>query len=84
MNPLLKEIESVPGTADDAGHGSGDHGPLLDEARTALVSCAPVALDTTEAAGASCMGTAAPDRTVVFVTTVNCGATVGVHTIWNW
>src|SRR5262245_50195153 len=32
-----------------AGHGSGNHGPWLDDARTALVSCAPVSLDTTEA-----------------------------------
>ena len=60
---------------DDAGHGGRDHGPLLDDARTVVVSCAAVALGTTEAAWASFTGTATPDRALVFVTTVNCGAT---------
>ncbi len=48
---------------------------MLDDARTAVVSCAAVALGTTEAAWTSCTGTATPDRALVFVTTVNCGAT---------
>jgi transposase-like protein len=70
--------EFVSYTEDNAGHGSGDHGPLLDDARTAVVSCAAVSLDTTEAAGASFTGTATPHRAMVLMTTVNCGAT-NVH-----
>src|SRR5439155_25633230 len=66
----------VPYAADDPCHGGGDHGPLLDDARTAVVSCAAVSLDTTEAAWTSCTDTATPDRAMVFVTTVNCRATI--------
>ena len=39
------------------------------------VSCPADLLGTTKAAWASFMGTATPDRALVFVTTVNCGAT---------
>jgi len=48
---------------------------LLDDARTAVVSCAAVSLGTTEAAWTSFSDTATPDRAMVLVTTVNCGAT---------
>lgn len=36
-----------------AGHGGWNHGPLLDDAGTAVVSCAAASLGTTEAARAS-------------------------------
>src|SRR5437879_9210233 len=52
------------------------HGPLLDDARTAVVSCAAVSLGPTEAAWTSFTDTATPDRALVLVTTVNCGATL--------
>jgi hypothetical protein len=48
---------------------------LLDDARTAVVACATVSLGTAEAAWTSFTGTAAHDRAMVCVTTVNCGAT---------
>ena len=64
-----------PAQADDAGHGRWDHRPLLDDARTAVVSGAAASLGTTEAAWASFTGTATLDRAMVLVTTVNCGAT---------
>jgi hypothetical protein len=48
---------------------------LLDDARTVVVSCAAVALGTTEAAWTSFTGTATLNRAMVFVTTVDCGAT---------
>jgi transposase-like protein len=67
--------ECVPGTADDASHGGGDHRPWLDAARAAVVSCSAASLVTAEAAWASFIGTSAPDCTLVFVTTVSCGAT---------
>jgi hypothetical protein len=69
---LYTACEFISDTEDDAGHGSGDHRSLLDDARTAVVSCAAASLGTTEAAWASFTGTAAPDRTLVFVTTVKC------------
>ncbi len=65
-------LQFVPDTEDDACHGGWDHGPWLDDARTAVVSCAAASLGTSEAAWASYTGTAAPDRTLVFVTTVEC------------
>jgi hypothetical protein len=71
---LYTAYEFVSGTADDAGHGSGDHGSLLDNARTAVVSCAAVSLGTTEAARASFTATATLDQAMVRVTTVSCGA----------
>ena len=74
---LHAAYEFVSDTEDDAGHGGRNHGPWLDDARTVVVSCAAVALGTTEAAWTSCTGTATPDRALVFVTTVNCGATRG-------
>src|SRR4051794_29210223 len=45
--------ESPRRPEDHAGHGGGDHGPWLDEAGTAVVSCAAAALGPTEAARAS-------------------------------
>jgi hypothetical protein len=71
---LHTACEFVLDTEDDAGHGGRNHGPLLDDAPTVVVSCAAVALGTTEAAWTSCTGTSTPDRALVFVTTVNCGA----------
>jgi hypothetical protein len=62
-------------TEDNAGQGRGEHRPGLDEARPAVVAGAVVALGTTAAARASCTDTATPDRALVLVTTVNCGAT---------
>jgi hypothetical protein len=44
-------------------------------ARTVVVSCAAVALGTTEAAWTSFTGPATLNRAMVFVTTVDCGAT---------
>jgi hypothetical protein len=73
---LLTACEFVSDTAEDASHGRGDHRPLLDDARTIVVSCTAVALGTTEAARASFTGTATPDRALVLVTTVKCGATL--------
>ena len=46
---LYAAYEFVSDTADDAGHGSRDHRSLLDDARTVVISCAAVALGTTEA-----------------------------------
>src|SRR5215213_1528008 len=63
----------------DARHGGGDHRPWLDDARTVVVSCAAAPLGTSEAARASFAGIATPDQALVFVTTVKCGATDGVH-----
>jgi len=34
---LYAACACVPCTADDAGHGGGDHGPWLDHTRTAVV-----------------------------------------------
>jgi hypothetical protein len=48
---------------------------LLDDARTAVVSCAVVSLGTTEAAWTSFSDSATPDRALVRVTTVHCEAT---------
>ena len=73
---LRAACEFVPGTEDAAGHGGGDHGPWLDNTRTAVVSCAAVSLGTAEAAWTSFRGPAAPDRTMACVTTVHCGATL--------
>ena len=47
---------------------------MLDNARTAVVSCAAVSLGTTEAARASFTDTATLDQAMVRVTTVNCRA----------
>jgi len=44
----------------NTGYGGGDHGPLLDDAGTAVVSCAAASLGTPEAARASCVGIATP------------------------
>jgi hypothetical protein len=66
----------VPYADDDAGHGRWDHCPLLDDARTTVISGAAASLGTTEAVWASFTGTVTPDRAMVLVTTVNCGATV--------
>src|SRR5207245_8866835 len=49
-------------------------GSLLDAARAAVVSCPAASLGTTEAAWASFTSIATPDRALVLVTTVNCGA----------
>lgn len=48
---------------------------MLDDARTTVVSWALVSLGTAEAAWPSFTGTAAPDREMVCMTTVNCGVT---------
>jgi len=48
----------------------------LDGPRTAVVSCATVAVDTTQAARASRTGTATPGEALVLMTTVKGGATV--------
>ena len=68
--------ESQRRWCDDACHGRWHHGALLDRPGTAVVSCAAVSLDTTEAAGASFTGTATPHRAMGLMTTVNCGATL--------
>ena len=49
--------ESLPLAEDNASHGGGDHRSLLDDARIAVVSCAPISLGTAEAARASFTGT---------------------------
>jgi len=56
---------------------------VLDDARTAVVSCAAVSLGTTEAARASFPGTATPDQAMVLVTTVHCGATYEIGIAYN-
>ena len=73
---LHAACEFVPYATDDPGHGGGDHRPLLDDAGTAVVSCAAAPLGTPEAARASFAGIATPDQALVFVTTVKCGATL--------
>ena len=65
----------VPYAADAPCHGGGDHGPWLDAARVAVVAGAAASLGTTEAAWAPFAGPATPDRAVVLMTTVHCGAT---------
>ena len=55
-----------------------DHRPLLDDARTVVVSCAAAPLGTLEAARASFAGISTPDQALVFVTTVKCGATISL------
>ena len=52
-----------------------DHGSLLARPGTAVVSCATATVDATQATWASLAGAQAPDRAVVLMTTVNCGAT---------
>ena len=56
----------VPDTPDDACDGGGAHGPWLDEARTAVVSWAAVALGTTPATWASLTGAQTPHRAMVW------------------
>ena len=51
---FARRMKFVSDTEDDAGHGGRNHGPWLDDARTVVVSCAAVALGTTEAAWTSC------------------------------
>jgi hypothetical protein len=63
----------VPCPEDDAGHGSRDHRPLLDDAGAPVVSCTAAPLGTPEAARASFAGIATPDRALGLVTTVKCG-----------
>src|SRR5205814_5677871 len=60
---------------DDAGHGSRDHRPWLDDAGASVVSWTAAPLGTPEAARASFASIATPDQALVFVTTVRCGAT---------
>src|SRR5436190_1807868 len=72
---LHAAYEFVSYATDDARHGGGDHRPLLDDARTVVVSCAAAPLGTPEAARASFAGISTPDQVLVFVTTVKCGAT---------
>ena len=67
--------ECVPYATDDTGHGGGAHRPWRDDARTVVVSRAAVSLGTPEAVWTSFTSTATRDRALVFVTTVNCGAT---------
>src|SRR5262249_50885473 len=55
----------VPCPDDDAGHGGWDHGSLLDNACTAVVSCAAVSLVTTQATWASLTGAQTPHRAMV-------------------
>jgi hypothetical protein len=50
---LHAACEFVPYATDDADHGSGDHRPSLDEARTAVISRTAAALDTTQATWAA-------------------------------
>src|SRR2546421_7903570 len=72
---LHAAYEFVSYATDDARHGGGDHRPLLDDARTVVVSCAAAPLGTPEAARASFAGISTLDQVLVFVTTVKCGAT---------
>src|SRR5204863_7358445 len=72
---LHAAYDFVSYATDDARHGGGDHRPLLDDARTVVVSCAAAPLGTPEAARASFAGISTPDQVLVFVTTVKCGAT---------
>jgi hypothetical protein len=73
---LHAACELVADTEDNAGHGSGEHRSGWDAARTGVVACAAGSLGATEAARASFTDTATPDRAMVRVTTVNCGATL--------
>jgi hypothetical protein len=54
-------------------YNSNRHRPLLDDPRTAVVSCAAVSLGTAATARASFTGASTPDRAMVLVTTASSG-----------
>ena len=55
----------MPCPKDDAGHGSRDHRPLLDDAGASVVSWTAAPLGTPEAARASFASIATPDQALV-------------------
>jgi hypothetical protein len=69
-----ESLSHVQKTTPAMAAGITDHCWTIHEL-LAFHSCPTDSLDTTKAAWASFMGTATPDRAMVFVTTVNCGAT---------